>query len=109
MYRYFLVQDVDMPQLSDNFGIYHTLDLGSLGAAGAGWHAIVLHDRHIEPNPKWTALPRVADAKGTITGALASAGMTGLGPLSVAGLSGAESMLDAADKLGAIFKPFRHP
>lgn len=114
MFRYYLVKTADLPKLGDHYGHFHYIDLGSLGAAGAGWNALVLQETNIDPNPNWTALPRIADAKTTINGALSAvngllpSGL-GAGPLGVVGLSGAETMLGASDKLGAIFRPLLHP
>src|SRR5690348_5388299 len=103
MYRYFLVHDDHMPKLEDNYGNVHWFHLKSLGNAGKGWNALVLHDTHIQPHPEWKPFPKVVDAKTPISAKVDHR------LLADTGITGAHTALEAADRLGELFPPFIHP
>lgn len=63
MNRYFLVHDNVLPNIKQNIGTYHFIDLGSHGEAGANWNLFCLQDNHIDKPKGWLAFPHLTDSK----------------------------------------------
>lgn len=97
MKRYFLSHDDDMPQPGDNYGVYHFIELGSHGPAGASWNLIVLADNHVVPNPLWQAFPSLYDSKTTL-----AQSQVAESTLADLGLTGSETAIEAVTIFGGI-------
>jgi hypothetical protein len=61
MKRYFMVPDERMPQLGDMLSDWHSIDLGSHGDAGSGYHLVVLMDDNSLAPTGWEYLPPLSD------------------------------------------------
>lgn len=103
MKRFFLVPDSLMPAPGQTLGEWHGIDLGTHGAAGAGHHAVVLVDPHIEAPSGWEPLPSLLEASTT----LQKHGRGHHLKLADVGGTGAHTALDVARKLHAIHPHFR--
>ena len=103
MKRYFLVADANMPALGALMGEWHSIDLGSHGAAGAGHHAVVMLDPTVDPPASWVELPELVDARTT----LENHGRRGHAKLADVGVVGTHTTLDVARKLAEKHRAFR--
>ena len=84
MKRYFIAPSADMAGIAAgnpdplSIGEYHYIDLGSHGAAGAGFVALVMMNERKAPPPNWQPLPSVMDAVTTI-GSLPAVSIAAMG------------------------------
>lgn len=96
MKRYFLAPDARMPGHGDSVGNWHAIHVGSHGEAGAGWNLVSLDDAHVMPPEGWQALPRLVDARTPLKATVDHQLLADLG------LTGEETMVEAAIRLGEI-------
>jgi hypothetical protein len=102
MRRYFIVADADMPALEDNFGHWHAIHLGSHGKAGKGHNLVTLVDEHVAAPATWKPMPKLIDARTAIKAKIDHTKLADLG------LTGDETMLEAAERLAEIHPLMSH-
>ena len=101
MKRYFVAALANLPP-AVNAGEYHWIDLGSHGAAGAGFAAVVMVDGTRDPDPAWAELPHLLDGTTTIAANAAQAARLG-----VVGVTGAMTGFLIAKALASIHPAFK--
>lgn len=103
MYRYFLVKDKDLPKLEDHYGVWNTIDLGSHGNSGKGWHVLVMYSLDYEPSSDWHRLPKIVDHKTPIKAKIDHKLFADLG------VTGDETTFELTEMLGEILPSMAHP
>lgn len=103
MKRYFLVHDDDMPTIKERFPGMNFIPLDSHGAPGRApvghlWNLVSLAQDDIQPKANWQAFPPLIDSKTTLAQSPIDHEL-----LLDLGLTGEETTMEAAMKLGEIF------
>lgn len=103
MKRYFLVHDDDMPTIKDHMPGMNFIPLDSHGAPGREpvghlWNLVALEQDNVSPKANWQAFPPLIDSKTTLAQSPIDHEL-----LLDLGLTGEETTMEAAVKLGAIF------
>jgi hypothetical protein len=93
MKRYFIVPDASMVWTSP-IGVWHSVDLGSHGPKGAGYHVVCLEGQMGAPPDGWVPMPNLADPKTPLKNKVDHL------LLADVGITGEETMYEAAEKLG---------
>lgn len=96
MKRFFLVADADMPAPGDTLGHWHAIHLGTHGPAGHGHNVVALFDDHVPPKANWKPMPSLRDARTRLKARVHHPHLADIG------LTGEETMLQTAERLGEI-------
>ncbi len=103
MKRYYIVPDGELPGQTGEFaGVFHYIDLGSHGSAGAGHHVLMTPDGVLGVPSSWQPLPHTLDAVTT----LASHGKGHDKLLADTGVLGSHTTFQAAMQLAKILCVF---